>query len=227
MVRRNVQLLIVSCLAGAAMTPVSACHDTEPFPLTDDRNMGGAGARSHGEEVADTGTEATPPCKPNDVRCVDAERFQVCGDDGRWIAAAACPLACSGNACVGSCVPDDARCSTSRELSTCTRQGTWSKSTCAAACSDGECKGTCVPDTRRCLDDDGKRSDEGVRSQVCDHNGQWGDTVDCLEGCRDATCRGQCDEGAPDVCVLDGSTPKALQCSAGTWHEVDCPYVCE
>lgn len=232
MVRRKFQPLIVSCLAAMAMGPVPACHDIEPFPLSGDHDMaaaGFAGAQSEAQGDADAGADSEPsrPCKPDEVRCVDTERFKVCGADGRWKAPEACPLACSGNACVGSCVADDTRCDTSRELSTCTPEGSWSTSTCMAACLDGQCTGTCVPDTRRCLDEDDQPSEEGVQTQVCDYTGQWSGTVDCLEGCRAATCHGQCDENAPDLCVLDGSTHKALQCSAGTWQKVDCPYICE
>lgn len=115
------------------------------------------------------------------------------------------------------CIEEATQCS-DRTFQKCVN-GAWANEACTYGCdpTDG-CFGVCAPGNTECV---GQTSEH-----TCNEAYQWGDAVECTDGCDNTT--GECKDGAS---CTDGATKcsdhKFRKCVEGAWTvEEACKYAC-
>ncbi len=144
---------------------------------------------------------------PDTTRCVDAQRREVCGDDGDWQPPEACPY-CLGDDCV-ECEPGASECVDETRRRVCGADGRWQPPVFCAHCLDGDCV-ICRPGATRCATFE--------RQETCGANGAWGDAAACVHCLGDGDCV-DCRPGAVE-CADD---VRLRTCDdAGRWQVERC-----
>jgi hypothetical protein len=127
-------------------------------------------------------------------------------------------VACQGDSCVEACTEDLLQCNGNLSLQKCVGGVFVDDTTCDFLCSDGACSGACAPDDTRC------NPDAPNESQVCNAQGEWGDSVACSAGtfCASGKCAAcepgtlGCGPAGPQLCSAEGEWLNQEPCVAPT-----------